>query len=66
MLVPSDVYYGGPSGTTSQPVEGLTDEKRRTVDFRRDLQSIIDAKCANCHNAGNPPDLSGGAETGGC
>ena len=62
VVVPSDVYYGGPSGTTSQPVEGLTDEKRRTVDFRRDLQPIIDAKCANCHNASNPPDLSGGGE----
>ena len=51
-----------PSGTTSQPVEGLTDEKRRTVDFRRDIQPIIDAKCANCHNASNPPDLSEWAE----
>ena len=62
VVVPSDVYYGGPSGTTSQPVEGLTDEKRRTVDFRRDIQPILDAKCANCHNASNPPDLSGGLE----
>ncbi|MCE7866707.1 MAG: hypothetical protein DYG83_07740 [Candidatus Brocadia sp. AMX2] len=62
VVVPSDVYYGGPSGTTSQPVEGLTDEKRRTVDFRRDIQPIIDAKCAGCHNANNPPDLSGGGE----
>ncbi|NOG40041.1 MAG: hypothetical protein HND38_00515 [Planctomycetes bacterium] len=62
VVVPSDVYYGGPSGTTSQPVEGLTDEKRRTVDFRRDIQPIIDAKCSGCHNANNPPDLSGGGE----
>ncbi len=62
VVVPSDVYYGGPSGTTSQPVEGLTEEKRRTVDFRRDIQPIIDAKCAKCHDANNPPELTGGAE----
>jgi hypothetical protein len=43
-------------------VEGLTDDKRRTVDFRRDIQPVIDAKCANCHNASNPPDLSGGID----
>lgn len=61
IVVPSDIYYGGPSGTTSQPVEGLTREKTRTVDFRRDIQPILDAKCAGCHNASNPPNLSGGS-----
>ncbi|MEE9515060.1 MAG: hypothetical protein V3V54_03425 [Candidatus Brocadiales bacterium] len=60
VVVPADVYYGGPSGTTSQPVEGLTREKWRTVDFRRDIQPIIDSKCANCHNGTIPLDLSGG------
>lgn len=59
IVVPSDVYYGGPSGTTSQPVEGLRPEMRRTVDFRRDIQPIIDAKCASCHDATQGPDLSG-------
>ena len=66
MVVPSDVYYGGPSGTTSQPVEGLTDAKRRTVDFRRDIQPIIDAKCANCHNASNPPNRQWWYRVGEC
>ena len=60
VVVPSDVYYGGPSGTTSAVVEGLTDAKRRTVDFRRDLQPIIDTKCASCHSASQAPDLTGG------
>ncbi len=61
VVVPSDVYYGGPSGTTSVPVEGLRDEYRRTVDFRRDIQPIIDAKCAGCHDEGQAPNLSGGS-----
>lgn len=61
VVVPADVYYGGPSGTTSQPVEGLTREKWRTVDFRRDLQPIIDAKCAKCHDGTVPPNMSGGS-----
>jgi len=61
VVVPADVYYGGPSGTTSQPVEGLTREKWRTVDFRRDIQPIIDSKCASCHNGTISLDLSGGA-----
>jgi hypothetical protein len=63
VVVPSDVYYGGPSGTTSVPVEGLTADKRRTIDFRRDLQPIIDAKCASCHMSNQAPDLSGGSAT---
>ncbi|MCF6150685.1 MAG: hypothetical protein E3K37_18815 [Candidatus Kuenenia sp.] len=62
IVVPSDIYYGGPSGTTSQPVEGLRLEMQRTVDFRRDIQPILDAKCAKCHDANNPPNLSGGLE----
>jgi len=60
VVVPADVYYGGPSGTTSQPVESLNADKRRTVDFRRDLQPIIDAKCAGCHNGTISLNLSGG------
>jgi len=59
IVVPSDVYYGGASGTTSVPVEGLREEMRRTVDFRRDIQPIIDAKCASCHDAGQAPNFSG-------
>lgn len=59
IVVPSDVYYGGPSGTTSVPVEGLREELRRTIDFRRDIQPIIDAKCASCHGESQAPNLSG-------
>jgi len=62
IVVPSDIYYGGPSGTTSQPVEGLNMDKLRTVDFRREIQPILDAKCAECHDESNPPNLSGGLE----
>ena len=61
IVVPNDVYYGGASGTTSVPVEGLRDEMRRTVDFRRDIQPIIDAKCASCHDRSTAPNLSGGS-----
>ncbi|ODS33869.1 MAG: hydrazine synthase alpha subunit [Candidatus Scalindua rubra] len=59
VMVPSDVYYGGPSGTTSATVEGLYMDKLRTVDFRRDIQPIIDEKCASCHGATQAPNLSG-------
>jgi hydrazine synthase subunit len=59
VVVPSDVYYGGPSGTTSAKVEGLNIDKLRTIDFRRDLQPIIDAKCASCHGSNQGPNLSG-------
>jgi len=59
VVVPADVYYGGASGTTSAKVEGLTIDKLRTIDFRRDLQPIIDAKCANCHGVAQGPNLSG-------
>ena len=59
VMVPSDVYYGGPSGTTSATVEGLYIDKLRTVDFRRDIQPIIDAKCASCHSSTQTPNLSG-------
>ncbi|MGR3220836.1 MAG: hydrazine synthase subunit alpha [Candidatus Anammoxibacter sp.] len=60
IVVPNDVYYGGASGTTSVPVEGLREEFRRTIDFRRDIQPIIDSKCASCHNASTAPNLGGG------
>jgi len=59
VMVPADVYYGGPSGTTSATVEGLYIDQLRTVDFRRDIQPIIDAKCASCHDATQAPNLSG-------
>ena len=62
VVVPADVYYGGASGTTSAKVEGLNIDKLRTIDFRRDLQPIIDAKCANCHGAAQGPNLSGGTD----
>jgi hypothetical protein len=62
VVVPADVYYGGPSGTTSAKVEGLNIDKLRTIDFRRDLQPIIDAKCANCHGAAQGPNMSGSTD----
>jgi hypothetical protein len=38
----------------------LSPERRRTVDFRRDVQPILTAKCANhaCHGGAIPPNLS--------
>jgi hypothetical protein len=37
--------------------------KRRTVDFRRDVMPIIEAKCLGCHDAeGSPPNLAGGLQ----
>jgi hypothetical protein len=38
----------------------LPPERRRTVDFRRDIQPILTAKCANqaCHGGAIPPGLS--------
>jgi len=40
----------------------LPADRRRTVDFRRDLMPSIEAKCATtgCHAEGSPPVLSGG------
>ena len=36
-------------------------ERRRTVDFRRDVMPIIHAKCVPCHSPGGaPPRLDGG------
>jgi len=37
-------------------------ERRRTVDFRRDVMPIIEAKCASvqCHGGSSPPALDGG------
>jgi Tol biopolymer transport system component len=42
----------------------LPPERRRTVDFRRDIQPILTAKCASpaCHGGAIPPRL-GGADT---
>jgi hypothetical protein len=39
----------------------LPPERRRTVDFRRDVQPIFSAKCANqaCHGGAIPPSLGG-------
>jgi Tol biopolymer transport system component len=35
-------------------------DERRTVDFRRDVMPVIDAKCVACHDeAGAPPRLDG-------
>jgi hypothetical protein len=62
VMVPADVYYGGASGTTSATVEGLYIDKLRTVDFRRDIQPIIDAKCASCHGTTQTPNLSGSTD----
>jgi len=40
----------------------LPPDRRRTVDFRRDLMPIIETKCAaaGCHAEGSPPVLTGG------
>jgi len=39
----------------------LPPERRRTVDFRRDVASIIASKCVSCHGPdGSPPRLDGG------
>jgi hypothetical protein len=36
-------------------------EKRRTIDFRRDLMPIVGRKCLPCHaQGGSPPDLTAG------
>ena len=40
----------GPSVRLCPPVEG-----RRTVDFRRDILPIVNAKCAPCHKGGDFP-----------
>lgn len=43
----------------------LPPQRRRTVDFRRDVMPIIDGKCASCHGKGGPPPrLDGGLELG--
>jgi len=39
----------------------LPPERRRTVDFRRDVMPIVEAKCVGCHGAGGAaPRLDGG------
>jgi hypothetical protein len=35
----------------------LSEEKRRTVDFRRDVIPIVSEKCASCHGAGSRTPL---------
>ncbi len=41
----------------------LPPERRRHVDFRRDVMPIIESKCVACHNgSGNTPRLDGGME----
>lgn len=41
----------------------LPPERRRTVDFRRDIIPIVEAKCVSCHSAGgDPPRLDGGMQ----
>jgi hypothetical protein len=41
----------------------LPPERRRTVDFRRDVMPIIEAKCVPCHRGGeSPPQLDGGRQ----
>ena len=55
-----------PLAATAGPVDLTTPpEKRRTVDFRRDLMPIIEKRCTGCHNATDKAgglDLSGGNE----
>ncbi len=41
----------------------LPPERRRTVDFRRDIMPILEKKCVVCHGPdGDPPRLDGGLE----
>jgi hypothetical protein len=41
----------------------LPPERRRTVDFRRDIMPIVEAKCVSCHGPeGDPPRLDGGMQ----
>jgi len=41
----------------------LPPQRRRTVDFRRDVMPIIDQKCVSCHDRkGAPPRLDGGLQ----
>ncbi len=62
----SPEFLKTPLAGRKPPVELLTPvEERRTVDFRRDLMPLIEAKCVRCHNRADAPgglDLSGGNE----
>jgi len=40
----------------------LPPERRRHVDFRRDVMPIVEAKCVSCHGPGKTPRLDGGSE----
>lgn len=40
----------------------LPPERRRHVDFRRDVMPIVQAKCVSCHGLGKSPRLDGGVE----
>jgi hypothetical protein len=40
----------------------LPPERRRHVDFRRDVMPIVEAKCVSCHGSGKTPRLDGGSE----
>jgi len=40
----------------------LPPERRRHVDFRRDLMPIVETKCVSCHGLGKTPNLHGGLE----
>ena len=60
-LTPDNVFVDA----LSRPAVALTlpPDRRRTVDFRRDIMPIIDAKCVGCHDeTGAPPRLDGGLQ----
>jgi hypothetical protein len=60
-LVPENVFFQAAARPSHRLL--LAPERRRTVDFRRDLMPIIDAKCATaaCHGGLEaPPHLGGG------
>jgi hypothetical protein len=40
----------------------LPPERRRHVDFRRDVMPIVEANCVSCHGPGKTPRLDGGLE----
>ncbi len=39
-------------------------EQRRTVDFRRDVMPILEAKCTGCHGSDDPPPNLGSGKVG--
>jgi hypothetical protein len=64
-LTPENVFPKALSHPAAQLT--LPPERRRTVDFRRDVMPILASKCANrlCHGGASEPKLSGEADSNG-